>query len=186
MNYKKSYKKLLHSLEDSKVSGDKIIETINDIKTLFDNTTDFDTALNKTLENLSKLTNAGRAYVFMLRKNNKVIDNTHEYCQQGVMPQIDYLQGLPIELIPWWMEKLHNKELIHIKDVSKLPLEAINEKETLENQQIKSLLSFPIFSNNNKLIAFIGLDNVQEVSEWEEHNIHLLKTISFIIADHLK
>lgn len=185
MTYNSIYNSFLKSHNNQKHSSDIIIDTLHKIQDVLSTNTDIDDALNIALKHLSDLTDASRSYIFSIRLDGKSIDNTHEYCKENVLPQIDYLQGLPIVLFPWWMKKLRNNELIHIKDVSLLPMEAINEKEMLEDQQIKSLISFPIFSDTDVLIGFIGLDNVKKAAEWHEKNIYLLKILSFIISPYI-
>jgi PAS domain-containing protein len=98
-----------------------------------------------------------------------------------VSPQIENLQNLPSNAFPWWMKKLNNGEIIHVKDVSTLPEAANTEKEILENQDIKSLLVFPL-SSMDTLVGFIGFDNVMETMEWNEENLALLRVAAEIIG----
>lgn len=113
------------------------------------------------------------------------MDNTHEWCAEGVTPQINNLQNLPAEMVPWWMQKLHNKEVIYIKDVSNMPGEAKAEREILESQDIKSLLVIPLISGD-ELIGFIGFDNVLEIREWSEEDLALLRIASELIRSALE
>lgn len=143
---------------------------------------DLDDSINKLLKNIGKYADASRSYVFRLRNNGKTMDNTHERCAEGVASQIDNLQNQPGDTFPWMMSKLHKNEIIHIKDVSTLPLEAQAEKEIFEIQNIKSLIVFPL-NIFGKLIGFIGFDNVREAKAWSIETIKILKISSEILAN---
>ena len=51
-------------------------------------------------------------------------------------PQIDNLQGVPREIVPWWMQLLENGEIIIIPRVSEMPEEAASERQILSEQGI--------------------------------------------------
>lgn len=159
--------------------------TISDISSRFINLSDYDSAINVSLADMGRLSGASRSYLFLFNEDGKTMDNTNEWCDEAVSPQINNLKNLPCEMFPWWMNKLQRGEIIHIEDVSKLTMEAKSEKEILEQQDIKSLLVLPL-SIGNKISGFIGFDNVFKTEEWNEENLSLLRIISKIIGDALK
>jgi len=85
----------------------------------------------------------------------------------------------------FWCSKQREKIFIYIKDVSKLPEEASATKRELEKLKINSLLVFPI-KIKNELYGFIGFDNIERVSKWEEEDFYLLQTTSEIISNALE
>lgn len=138
---------------------------------------DFDSAINDSLADLGKVTGASRAYLFFFREECSKMDNTHEWCADGVEPQKENLQDLPTTMFPWWMKKLRNNEMIQIVDVARMPQEAKAEKEILEQQDVKSLLVIPVFIKD-QLIGFIGFDNVKGKGRWPDSTILLLRLIT--------
>lgn len=149
---------------------------------VFLNTADIDLAISAALERMGRLTGAGRCYLFLFRnENEEIMDNTHEWCAAGVTPERENLQNLPCEIFPWWMAKLRRNESIHIQDVAELPPEAEAEREILSAQGIRSVLVFPVHSGGD-LVGFIGLDNVQEATSWDERCSTLLQIASQIIG----
>jgi PAS domain S-box-containing protein len=138
-------------------------------------------AINSTLAEIGALRNANRAYLFLIRKDEKTMDNTHEWCAKGVKPQIKNLQNCPVNAFPWWMKKLGKKEIIHIPDISKMPKGAKAEKKILEAQNIKSLLVLPV-NSRKELIGFIGFDNIKEAKPWRKEDIILLRSVAKIIG----
>lgn len=157
-------------------------KTILKISTRFIGITDLDKAINKSLEDVGRLSGASRAYVFLFQQGGEVLNNTHEWCAEGVTPQINNLQNLSPHMTPWWMAKLRANEPIHIPDVSLLPEEASAEKEILEKQDIKSLLALPL-RVRLKLAGFVGFDNVSETGMWSKENIMLCRLIGEIFSN---
>jgi PAS domain S-box-containing protein len=143
---------------------------------------DIDRAINRSLEDMGRLSGASRAYLFLYSEDGTAMNNTHEWCAEGVAPQIENLQGLPTDMIPWWMEKLRNGEVIHVKDVSRMPAEAEAEKKILQDQDIKSLLVFPL-GIGGRLAGFVGFDDVVEARGWRDEDLRLLQMSSDIIGN---
>lgn len=159
-------------------------EVVARVSSRFVNFSNIRDAINDTLAEIGAVTGAGRAYVFLFRDGLTMMDNTHEWCAKGVSPQIDNLQNMPCDMFPWWMTKLRNGEVIHITDVSRLPVEATAEKQTLESQDIKSLLVLPLYVGG-ELGGFIGFDNVVSTGEWGSDDLMLLRVTSEVIGNAL-
>lgn len=144
---------------------------------------EFNLAVEKGLGLLGCHSGVDRAYLFLLRDN--LMDNTHEWCAPGVAPQKDNLKGIPSESLPWWMDELERKGFIHIRAVSQLPPEASAEKETLEAQDIHSLLVFAI-RTGNRLAGFVGFDNIPEGEIDPRRDFPLLSHIAGILGKSLE
>lgn len=165
--------------------------TLYDISSRFVTVSDFivasdiDKAINESLSDMGKLSEASRAYLVLFHGDGKTMDSTHEWCQKGVKPEIDNLKNLPSETFPWWMKKLKKGKTIQIEDVSKLPEVAKEERKLLKSQGIKSLLVLPL-AVGGKLTGFIGLDNVMHTGKWDEDDVMLLRISSEIIGNALE
>ena len=158
-----------------------IEKVISKISSRFINVTDFDSSIDETLKEIGEVCGASRSYLFILDENNDTLDNTHEWCDASIEPQISNFQDIPISSLPWWMSKLENDEIIHISDISKMPDGAQNEKKMLQKLNVKSLLVLPLISAGN-LIGFLGFDNVTKAEEWKEEELSLLKISSEILG----
>jgi PAS domain S-box-containing protein len=135
---------------------------------------DFDAAINQTLAEIGRVSASHRAYLFLLRDDGLILDNTHEWCAPGVEPQIDQLQNLPVEAFPWWMDQLRAGKAFVIETLADLPPEASAVRELLELQDIKSLLSFPV-NAGGQLAGFIGFDDVFESAAWQSSDLAVLQ-----------
>ena len=156
-------------------------KTISGICSRFIGVSDLDDAIDAMLADIGKLSGASRSYLFLLREDGATMDNTHEWCAEGVNPEIRNLQNLQCDMFPWWMKRLRKREDIHIKDVSKLPRAAEAERRILESQDIKSVLALPLHVGKN-LAGFVGLDNVVEAGEWKDAHLMLLRVVLGIIG----
>jgi len=140
-----------------------------------------DEGINRALKIIGEFTRVDRSYVFLFRDNGKITDNTHEWCAKGIEPQIDNLQGLSVDIFPWWMDKLRQFETIYIPRVSDLPPEASAEKELLQAQDIQSLIALPMIVRGS-LIGFLGFDSVRKERSWSNEIVELLKIVSGLFA----
>lgn len=163
----------------------KLVETVERVSSRFVGIFDYDDAINASLADIGSISGAHRSYLFFFNKDGDIMNNTHEWCAEGVSPQIDNLKNLPAEIFPWWIGKLRKGESIHITDVSMLPVEAKAEKEILQSQDIKSLLVLPLYIKG-ALSGFLGFDNVSETSSWSNDDLALLRVFSEIIGNALE
>ena len=152
----------------------KLEQLIADVARKFVMVNEVTDALNEALEKIGKFGNASRAYLFRIDRDNEVMNNTFEWCEEGVNPEIENLQGLPLSIFPWWMNKLSKGEIIDIHDVSALGPEAASEKEILQSQDILSVLVLPV-SISGELYGFIGFDNTRTLGEWSEEDLSILQ-----------
>lgn len=119
-------------------------------------TVDTDTAIYNTLEKLGDYYRAQRAYVFRIRL--KYMDNTHEWCADGVLPEKELLQNVPIEVIERWLPSFKDSECVVIRDLEAIRECAPKEYEILKPQKIRTLIVFPL-QEKGKLSGYFGMDN---------------------------
>jgi PAS domain S-box-containing protein len=128
---------------------------------------------------------ADRSYVFRIDRGAGTVSNTHEWCADGVEPQIESLQELPIDAFAWWMERLDRFEPITISDVSKLPAEADQERRILGTQRISSLIVVPMVEGDS-LTGFIGFDWLDTTDAWDDEFVDMLQITGRLITSTLR
>jgi PAS domain S-box-containing protein len=159
----------------------KLEKTVASISTQLIIESDLDKIINKSLATISRLTHANRGYIFLTDEESKTISNTHEWCSEGVKPQKELLQNLPLSGFPWWIKTLRKGKIIHIEDTTKMPKKVEEERRLLLMQDIKSLLVLPLFLSK-QFEGFVGFDNVQEKERWTDENIALVKIYGDILG----
>lgn len=173
-------------IEDTLQSQLKFEKMVAAISTRFANIPEgkLDETIEHALQLSGEFFNVDRSYLFQFSADGKIMNNTHEWCAQGIEPQIDNLQGIPAEIIPWWMEKLNRFEIINIYNIEDMPLAAAVEKKILESQSIQSVLVVPM-AFAGKLTGFIGFDSVEDNKLWKEEQISILIVLAEIISNAL-
>ena len=147
--------------------------------------TDFDAAVNSMLETILEHYSADRAYIFEFDWTRDVTHNTYEICRDGVTPEKDNLQNLPIEVVALWVDIFRNqhRKINIIEDVDALkddPARRI-EYDCLHPQGIKSLITVPIFVSG-ELHGFLGVDNPHAHMDAPE----MLAQITYVAANELQ
>ena len=105
-------------------------------------------AINYGLKELGEYAKVDRVYIFDFEQTKKVMNNSFEWCAEGITPQIDILQDIPFDLIPSWFDAFERNEHIYIPRVDELSADRSVERDILEPQGIISLLTIPMFYEN--------------------------------------
>jgi signal transduction histidine kinase/CheY-like chemotaxis protein len=123
--------------------------------------------MDESLQSFGQAIGADRAYIFEYNFTENTMNNTHEWCNEGIQPEIDNLQDLPItDFLDGWVNEHREKKHVLITDVDQLS-ETSNLYQILEPQGIKSLITLPIFIDN-ECYGFFGFDAVKETHRWDQ------------------
>ena len=145
---------------------------------------DLDACVDRALARLGEFVCADRAYVFDYVWREGICSNTHEWCSEGVTPEIENLRALPLSCVPGWPEAHRAGQDVYIPDVLALPPGPV--REILVPQGIKSLVTVPIGLGDGCL-GFVGFDFVRHHREYSETDRRLLRVFSQMLASvHLR
>ena len=144
-----------------------------------------DPTLDWMLRVLGEFTQVDRCYLFAIPPDQTVMVNTHEWCAEGITPEIDNLQAFPIANAPWLASHfLAGKPVKLISVVDELPPEAEVEREEFSREGIQSLLNVPIV-RDGKTVGVLGFDSVRQQTPWTDQDLELLRIASDILASAL-
>lgn len=132
-----------------------------------------DEAINNTLEMLGNYLKGERVYVFSI--HGRTMDNTYEWCAEGVSREIASLQNLPVTLIDRWLPYFKKDECVIIEDIEQIRETSPEEYEVLKVQNIRSLITVPLIEKEN-LAGYFGIDN-----PWAD-NLHEISDILKMLA----
>ena len=145
-----------------------------------------DQGIEQALKTIGEFAGVDRSYLFLTSEDGTKVSNTHEWCADGIDPQIERLKDLPVEAFSWWADRfLIKREAVHIPNVEDLPSEAQAEKEMLQSQSIKSLLALPIIFRES-VVGFLGFDSVKTKKTWEDEDVVLLRMVGEIFINALE
>ncbi len=140
-----------------------------------------DTTVTKMLKAIGEFTQVDRVYIFKHNYRRRVTSNTHEWCAEGVPPEIDNLQEFPFERFIDFLETSQKGDIVHIPDVTSLPANH-SMRSLFKAQGIHSMIMLPLFSEevNN---GFVGFDAVKKKRVFTEQEINLLKVLAEITSN---
>jgi PAS domain S-box-containing protein len=139
-----------------------------------------DAAIDDALARTGTLTDMDRVYVFRLRPDAALIDNTHEWCAPGIAAMRATLQGIPADMIAPWRTAFAETGKVVIPDVAAMPDRA-PEKQTLLDQGIRSLLAVPL-EQDGVFQGFVGYDAVRGLRRFLPGEVHLIRSVAKVIA----
>ena len=140
-----------------------------------------DDAITSTLREIGNFLGVDRAYVFSYNMDLLTTSNTHEWCAEGISPEIENLQDIPMSELSIWMDNHINGLSMVVEDVLKLSVDD-PLRMVLEPQQIQSLITVPLL-NDQKLLGFIGFDAVKQKKVWSHTEQELLKFFAELIVN---
>lgn len=136
------------------------------------------------LEKIGQFFHVDRTYIFLIDEVRNTMTYAYEWCNEGISPEVELIQDVPVDVFPWWMDELSVNKLVQVEDVDNLPEEAATEKEILKKQGVKSVLVLPI-GHEGPMLGFIGLDSVLSKKRWIAYHIEMLQLLSHLAADAL-
>ena len=117
-------------------------------------------SIEKFLEKLGTSMHCDRIYIFEGKKNCSV-NNTFEWCAEGVTAEIDALQNVPYEAVSWWYDTFNTYDHLVIGNIEDIKETEPLTYEYLKPQNIHSLITAPL-KKGDEIFGFFGVDNPPE------------------------
>lgn len=140
--------------------------------------TDMDQALRSLMEVVRDYFKADRSYLFEIEPEKNILINTYESVGEGIEPQIDALQEVPVAVVAHWMERFRQERVYYMDDLEQE--KGRESYEMLRVQKVQRLLAVPMY-REKQIIGFLGLDNPREHAQ----DPTLLASIQFFITNSL-
>lgn len=141
-----------------------------------------DEEVDRALEMTGLFTGVDRSYVMEYDFRGQVVNNTHEWCAEGIEPMIDSLQQVPIEGMDEDWVNIHLRgEIVHVPDVASLP-EGAPLRRILEPQGIITLVAVPMIYQGNCL-GFVGFDAVEKRILWTPEQLVLVRLLAELFTN---
>ncbi len=138
-------------------------------------------AIQQAIKQIGQFLQSDRTYIFEFSEDVSVMNNTYEWCAEGIEPLINVLQKIPCKSYPQWMNQMIHQENIICDSVAEMSEAWAAEKELLLGQDIKSIFVVPL-TVEKQLIGFAGLDYVKKNKTFSESECHILKLWSSMLS----
>lgn len=114
-------------------------------------------AIELFMEHMGKKSRSERIYIFE-GKQGCSVNNTFEWCADGVEPQKDNLQEVPFEAVEWWYRAFEDSRSILIYNLEDIKETEPLTYEYLQPQNVHSLIASPLVLED-EIVGFYGVDN---------------------------
>lgn len=141
---------------------------------------DIPSGIQKALADLGMFVDADRSYIFVYHDGQ--MHNLYEWCADGISPQVERMQGVPIAAMQWSNDRIMRGDILNTPCVNALPPEAQAEKDEFLLQGSQSVLVVPMV-RRGEVVGFIGFDAVKQQRDWPEEVVDLLRLAGGIIAN---
>ncbi len=138
-------------------------------------------SIGKLLKIIAKFHKAERCYIFEISDCGIKINNTYEWCEDGIVSQIQNLKNVDKAEVADWFEMY--------EECGQFTIDSINDEidtnskqyQILKEQGIKSLVTTALKDSNGEIAGFIGVDNPTE----NINKTELLASVTKFIANFL-
>lgn len=168
----------MEAQKQSRMNSERIV--LECVKMMY-SSLETDIALNNALRVLGTSLGSERTYIFHVF--GKYMDNTYEWCAEGVSKEIDTLQNVPVTTIDRWMPFFMRNECVIIEDLEEIRDYAPDEYEILKRQKVHSLITVPMMEKE-RLVGYFGVDNPRTGNLNEMSNI--LKMLAYFLQSLLE
>ncbi|MDR9425616.1 MAG: bacteriohemerythrin, partial [Marinobacter sp.] len=142
---------------------------------------DFDAAINRALQRGGEYLQSDRVYVVLVTDDGQYMNNTHEWCAHGISSELESLQEVPCDSVPWWWQELKVAGHVLVSRVSEMPRQAQTEQALLQAQSVQSVCVYPL-RMGKKLVGFLGCDAVTRERHWGSETLEFLGLMSDLLG----
>ncbi|MFZ9937048.1 MAG: ATP-binding protein [Luteolibacter sp.] len=141
-----------------------------------------DEGINRALAITGEFTGVDRSYLMLYHFDRHSIENTHEWCAEGIEPMIEHLRDVPMDgLVEDWISVHQRGDIVHVPLVSGLPMGSAL-RDLLEPQAIVTLVAVPL-KYEDQCLGFVGFDAVRKPKEWTGRDLTLLRMLAELFTN---
>lgn len=137
--------------------------------------------VNKTLGDLLNQFLGDRIYIFEINRKEQRQDCTYEVTAEGISKEQEFLSNIPWDPSTWWNHQIAERRAIILNTLDDMPEEAAEYSQTLEMQDIKSLMVVPLISKE-EVWGYMGIDMVRTQRSWSNVDYQCFSSLANIIS----
>ena len=137
--------------------------------------------VNKTLGDLLNQFLGDRIYIFEINRKEQRQDCTYEVTAEGISKEQEFLSNIPWDPSTWWNHQIAERRAIILNTLDDMPEEAAGYRQTLEIQDIKSLMVVPLISKE-EVWGYMGIDMVRTQRSWSNVDYQCFSSLANIIS----
>ncbi len=141
-----------------------------------------DAGIEQALGSIGEFLQADRSYLILTSDRGKTIEESYEWCADGIERHIKDLNGFLLEIFGWEWDIVTGLEPLNIPRIADLPPKTFLEKKVFQALGIQSLVLIPL-AIKETCVGLLGLDSIRSEKKWEQAEIELLKGTGTAIVD---
>lgn len=181
----------IQRVEAPNETSERILERVNDLlyrqnsishsllRFLKDDSVDL--CIMEILKDILDLFHGGRVYIFEYDEYYRYQDCTYEVVAEGVPAEIESLQRIATDSLPWWTSQTLSGKPVILDSLDQLPKHAKSEYAILSRQNIKSLMVTPLIAGEH-VWGYMGIDLVDNYRNWSNEDFQWLSSLANIIS----
>lgn len=142
---------------------------------------ELDAEIDHFLQAVGEHINVDHVSVGLFDRDLTRVEQTFNWFAAGLQSTKAAVEGLPVDLVPWLMEKLDNFETIYCDNVAELPSLASSEKKGLEVLSVQAFVVMPLIGQD-KLWGYFGYGSTQP-RKWSPEALSVLETVGQVLAE---
>jgi two-component system cell cycle sensor histidine kinase/response regulator CckA len=140
-------------------------------------TEEIDPAILEALVEAAALAGADRCFLYSQGPDGNQRSASYEWCGEDIASAAEACH-------PWSEHALRAGEILNVPSLDAFPPEAEQERESLRERRVQSLLSIPIRSGD-RTIGVFGFETIHAEHTWSDHDVTLLRLIGEILTSAL-
>jgi PAS domain S-box-containing protein len=139
-------------------------------------------AIAEALSLVGKIQRVDRSRLYLFSAASRRFESAHEWCAEGVEPQIERWRKLPLRDFSWSIQRVLDHQITRIDRVADLPPEAAREKSLLETFGIRSVVAVPFLMRGER-VGVLALQVCRSERTWSDESVRGLQIVAEVMAN---
>ncbi len=146
-----------------------------------------DDGIGEALKAIGLFTDSDRSYVFLFSRDAASMDNTHEWCRDGITSLQPFYRDVPVDTLPYATGCIRQGRIVHIPSLADLPPQGDADRERClaHAAPTRSFLNVPLVSRG-QVVGLLGFDSVRADKCWSDDSIALLRIVGEMLVNALE
>lgn len=137
---------------------------------------ELDQCIEQGLSQIGRFVDCDRCFLCQYHDDYSKVDNTHEWCAEGVPSLKNHFQNYEIAGMEWFTAQMVAGQPVRISRTEELGDEAAPLREILQQIHVRSLSCVPLQSQG-RLRGFIGFAFTSRAYQWLDQQVDLLRIV---------
>ena len=144
-----------------------------------------DAGIVSALHSIGEFAHGDRAHVCLFSEDGTSMENSHEWCAEGVPSLRLAAPAGPQSQMPWTVARINRLEPVELRRVADLAEEGRADRQHLTALGVRSAIFVPMVYRGIA-VGFVGFDAVGHEQAWGEETVALLRLVAEIIVNALE